>query len=105
MKWVSATLLALLMIPSASSPAIGQQEMRRGGTPLSLPGRNEQSAYGSGRQSPGETSPVQMETGQQAIHQPVAGQGREHLSSEERRQLRRDINAAGRDIYRQRRAE
>lgn len=32
-------------------------------------------------------------------------QGRDRLSQEERRQLRRDINAAGRDIYRRDRSE
>lgn len=35
----------------------------------------------------------------------VSTQSRERLSPEERRQLRRDINAAGRDIYRRSRPE
>ncbi|MFA6442297.1 MAG: hypothetical protein WCV99_08180 [Sterolibacterium sp.] len=35
----------------------------------------------------------------------VPGQVRERLSPEERRQLRRDINAAGRDIYRRNKPE
>lgn len=105
-------LLGLLSALSISSPAIGQQDAQRSGDfaqgrnaermrqPLQR--RNEQKTSGgnSERQLPGDRSPDPQASTQKVYQGQGQGQGRERLSPEERRQLRRDINAAGRDIYR-----
>lgn len=105
-------LLGLLTALSISLPAIAQQDTQRGGNfaqgrntermRQSVQRRNEQKAsVGNGeRQLPGDESPDSQPSEPKANQGQGPGQGRGHLSPEERRQLRRDINAAGRDIYR-----
>jgi len=105
MKMLSATLLGLLIALSVSFPAFGQEGMQRGkdfaqgrrSGGMHQPMRGQQSLIDA---FPGQSTPEQG-----VAQQRVAGQGRERLSPEERQQLRRDINAAGRDIYRRTRAE
>jgi len=107
------TLIGLLTSLSISLPASAQQGVQRdaefaqGGqgrnaerTLQLLQGRGGQKTTGgnSGRQSLGDGSQDAQTAAQNADQGP--GQGRERLSPEERRQLRLDINAAGRDIYR-----
>lgn len=105
-------LLGLLTALSISLPASAQQDTQRGGSfaqgrntermHQSLQRRNEQkTSVGNGeRQFPGDASPDSQASEPKANQGQGPGQGRGHLSPEERRQLRRDINAAGRDIYR-----
>lgn len=105
-------LLGLLVASSLSSPALAQQDAKRSEPlaqgrnaekmPQAAPRRDEQTASGgsSGRQMPGVESPDTPTSERKASPGKGPGQGRERLSPEERRQLRKDINAAGRDIYR-----
>lgn len=113
MKLLSAVLL-LSMIDIAC-PAGAQQDMprgrdfaqgrRHGGMHQLLSGQNEQkiSREGAEQRSPGDAPAVQQVTEQRT--EPGPAPMRERLTPEERRQLRRDINAAGRDIYRHTRTE
>lgn len=70
-----------------------------------LSGQNEQklSTDGAEQHSPGEASAARPVV--EPRTEPLPVPGRERLTPEERRQLRRDINAAGRDIYRRTRTE
>jgi len=118
MKLLSAALL-LSVLGLASFSVAAQQELqrgrdsrhgnRRGGMHQFVPGPNEQK---NSRDSfeprfAGDTAGMQQAGEQRADPGQAPGQalGRERLTPEERRQLRRDINAAGRDIYRQTRPE
>jgi hypothetical protein len=113
MKLLSAALL--LAIVGVASPAVAQQEMQRGRDSRQegrhgrmqqfLPGQNEPkiSRDSMGQRSPSDAPMVQPVTEQRT--EPGQAPSRERLTPEERRQLRRDINAAGRDIYRQTRSE
>lgn len=107
-----ASLLGLLSVLGIASPAIGQQDAQRGGhlaqegnperVRQSMQQRNEQKTSGanSERQQRGDESADPQATAQKLYPGQGPGQRRERLSPEERRQLRRDINSAGRDIYR-----
>ncbi|MFA7282126.1 MAG: hypothetical protein WC100_18745 [Sterolibacterium sp.] len=115
MKLLSAALL-LSVLGLAPSPAAAEQEMprgrdfrqggRHGGMHQFAQGKNEQKDSFEPRFA-GDAAGTQPATGQRADPGQIPGQtvGRERLTPEERRQLRRDINAAGRDIYRQTRPE
>ncbi|MBI3525947.1 MAG: hypothetical protein HY066_15750 [Betaproteobacteria bacterium] len=93
-------LLGVLGAVGIALPARAQQDARRGaefaqgGSMHASPGRGVQKTAGenSGRQLSGDGSSNPRASGQKANEH-------ERLSPEERRQLRRDINAAGRDIY------
>ncbi|MCX7175142.1 MAG: hypothetical protein NT159_14720 [Proteobacteria bacterium] len=114
MKSLSTFVPFLLAALSISSPVAAQQEALRGRdfakgqgsgeVPRSWLRRNEQKrSEGNTEQPvPRESSKTQQseELKPTPTQEPVPGQLRERLSPEERRQLRRDINAAGRDIYR-----
>ena len=114
MKLHTAALL-LFVLGLASSPAAAQQEMprgrdsrqggRHGGMHQFAPGQNEQKISQDSFEPrfAGAASGTQQATEQRAEQGQTPG--RERLTPEERRQLRRDINAAGRDIYRQTRSE
>lgn len=113
MRLLSAALLLCLV--GVASLAVAEQETQRGrdfrqggrhgGMHQFLPGQNEQKASrdSTEQRSPG-TAPVAQQVTEQRT-EPGPAPGRERLTPEERRQLRRDINAAGRDIYRQTRTE
>jgi hypothetical protein len=115
MKLLSAALL-LTVVGLAAFPAAAQQEIprgrdfrqggRHGGMHQFAPGKNEQKDSFDPRFA-GDASGTQSANEQRADQGQSPGQtsGRERLTPEERRQLRRDINAAGRDIYRQTRSE
>ncbi|TRZ64259.1 MAG: hypothetical protein D4S02_11100 [Rhodocyclaceae bacterium] len=119
MKSLPSLVTLSLTLLSVSTPVIGQQEVQRGrdlakgqshgemqrsflrrNEPPRTEGKNEQSL-------PREPSPAQRPEELKPV--PAQGlvpvQGRERLSPEERKQLRRDINAAGRDIYRRQRPD
>lgn len=114
MKYSSTFATFLLTALSVSSPVAAQHEASRGKdfargqgsaeVQRSWMRRNEQKAIDGNTEQPllREASTTQQ-TGEL---KPIPAQGlapnqvRERLSPEERRQLRRDINAAGRDIYR-----
>lgn len=107
-----SALPGLLIALSLSSPVIAQQDHQRGTAfsqgrntermRQSLQRRNEQktSDVNSERQLLGDETPDPQASAQKVYQGQGQGHGRERLSPEERRQLRRDINAAGRDIYR-----
>ena len=113
-------LVALsLTLLSVSMPVVGQQEMQRGRDfskgqshaemQRSFLRRGEQPrADGKSDQSVSR-EPATLAHPEELKPAPVQGfvpvQGRERLSPEERKQLRRDINAAGRDIYRRHRPD
>lgn len=113
MRVLSAALLLCLV--GFAPLAVAEQETQRGrdfrqggrhgGMHQFLPRQNEQkTARDSAEQrSPGAAPVAQQVTEQRT--EPGPTPGRERLTPEERRQLRRDINAAGRDIYRQTRTE
>ena len=119
MKLFSSLVAVLLAALSIPSPAVAQHEKLRGRD--FVPGRsaaemqrplarrNEQKVNGVAgeQQFPREATPGQQAAEQRPIQDQgqSPGQARERLSPEERRQLRRDINAAGRDIYRRNRPE
>lgn len=119
MKSLPSLATLSLTLLSVSTPVIGQQELQRGtdagkvqshgeiqrsfmrrSEPPRAEGKNEQSV-------PREPSTAQRPDELKAVPVPglVPVQGRERLSPEERKQLRRDINAAGRDIYRRQRPD
>lgn len=116
----SSTLVALLLgALGVASPAIAQQEASRGRdflkgqhpgeTQRSFVHRNEQRKIDVNAEQAvprdASTTPPAEELKPIPVQGQVPGQGRERLSPEERRQLRRDINAAGRDIYRRNRPD
>lgn len=105
-----SVLLGLLTALSIALPAMAQQEGRRSGhfaqdrnaegMRQSMQRRHEmKSQDGKSERHMGKDAPPERQAAEQKAHQGHE-QGRERLSPEERRQLRRDINAAGRDIYR-----
>lgn len=119
MKLLPSLATLSLTLLSVSTPAIGQQEVQRGrefakgpsqgemqrsflrrNEPSRIEGKNEQSL-------PRESSTAQRPDDLKPVPGPglVPVQGRERLSPEERKQLRRDIHAAGRDIYRRQRPD
>jgi hypothetical protein len=113
MKLLSAALLVSFV--GAALPAIAQQEMQRGrnfhqgsgygGMHQPSSGQNQQMIARDGAaQRPSGDAPQVPPAIEQRM-EPGPAQGRERLTAEERRQLRRDINAAGRDIYRRTRTE
>ncbi|MCX7178750.1 MAG: hypothetical protein NTX56_08255 [Proteobacteria bacterium] len=120
MKFLVAVALGCLSVLPAA-PAMAQQEDARGGD--FVQGRRHGRAHGGMHQlAPGQaearisrSGPEARPAGESPLAQQLAdprsgaepGQvlGRERLSPEERRQMRRDINAAGRDIYRNQRSE
>ena len=113
MNVLSAALLLCLV--GIAPLAVAEQETQRsrdsrqggrhGGMHQFLPGQNQQKAArdSNEQRSPNAAPVVQQVTEQRA--EPGQVPGRERLTPEERRQLRHDINAAGRDIYRQTRTE
>lgn len=125
MKFLASMATFLLSMLSVSTPATAQHDGARGREFMRGAGAGELQRPFLRRQEPKRSdtaheSIVLRESGASAsasptspaeelkpIHAPalVPGQTRERLSLEERRQLRRDINAAGRDIYRRNRPE
>ena len=119
MKHFSTLVTFLLGALSVSSPAVAQHEASRGRDFARGPGqgemqrpfmrRNDQRRIDGDGEQPvlREASTIQPAEELKAIPMQgtVLGPGRERLSPEERRQLRRDINAAGRDIYRRNRPD
>ena len=118
MKSFSTLATLSLTLLSISMPAMAQHEMRRGGNTATgeNPGdvqhpflrRGEQrKENGNAEQAVLREAPAgqQAEELKPARTQGLVPPGRERLSPEERRQLRRDINAAGRDIYRRQRPQ
>jgi len=91
MKPLVFTMLGVLSVLGISLPAVAQQDTQGGGN--SVQGRNAE-----GMRQPLPRRDEQKSSDPRTSTQKT--QGHERLSSEERRQLRRDINAAGRDIYR-----
>jgi hypothetical protein len=117
MKLLPSLATLSLTLLSVSMPVIGQQEAQRGrdfakgqgqgeiqrsflrrNEPPRADGKNEQSLP---REPSTAQRPDELKPGPGLV--PV--QGRERLSPEERKQLRRDIHAAGRDIYRRQRPD
>lgn len=101
-------LLGQLTALGIALPALAQQETQRSGNIAQEhpPERMRQylqqrrvqpNSDGNRERQMTSNEPPDRQTSEQQTN---PGQGRERLSPEERRQLRRDINAAGRDIYR-----
>lgn len=100
-------------------PAMGQQETQRGRDfskgqshaemQRSFWRRGEQPRPDGKSEQSSSREPSTVPNHEESKQVPVQGfapvQGRERLSPEERKQLRRDINAAGRDIYRRHRPD
>lgn len=112
MQHFRSSLVPLLITLGAASFAYGQQEMprgrgfgheRRAAGLRPMPGEALSPREGGGPQFIVDTSSVPL--GAQSRPVPQHMPGPERLSPEERQQLRRDINAAGREIYRRTRAE
>ena len=80
LSWIAGSLLTLVTCP----PALAQQQLPS--TPRSKEGTRQVPPAGK------------TDEGQQAVADP--SQPRPRLSPQERRQLRRDLIEAGRDIYR-----
>jgi len=91
---VLAVLFATLTFVS---PTFGETNEARG--VVQEPGAKHQQL------SPSEMKVLDASEGPSSMQTQNSGVPRERLSLEERRQLRRDINDAGRDIYRQDRTE
>lgn len=96
----AVNLLAVLsaMLAFVSTASAEQTEVRGAAQePLNGAKRQQVSRSELKALSPSDVSP--------SVQMPIPVEPREQLSAEERRQLRRDINDAGRAIYRQDRTE
>jgi uncharacterized membrane protein len=93
-----AALSGALMLSFVQSACADQVEMR---------GALQEPLNGSKHPQvpPGELKTADAVDAPMSAPAPTPATPRERLSPEERRQLRRDINDAGRDIYRQNQAE
>jgi len=114
MKFLPSLATLSLTLLSISPPVMAQQEPQRGRDFAKGQGQGEIQRSFLRRGEPGgknEQSPPREPANAQRPDElkPVPGavpvQGRERLSPEERKQLRRDIHAAGRDIYRRQRPD
>ena len=119
MKFLPSFATLALTLLSVSTPSNAQQEAQRGREVAKGQNSGEvQRSFLRRTERPrternAETSPlreaptIQPAEELRPVQEPgiAAVQGRERLSPEERRQLRRDINAAGRDIYRRHRPD
>jgi len=114
MKFLSCLATFLLTLISVSAPVNAQQEMLRerdmtkgqnaGELRRPFMRRHELKRVdrNAGQPNLREASAIRQADELKPVpdHGPGPGQGLERLSPEERQQIRRDINAAGRDIYR-----
>jgi len=119
MKLLPPLATLSLISLSVAMPAMGQQEMQRGKDfakgqshgemQRSFLRRSEQPRPDGKSEQSLSREPATVAHPEELKPAPVQGfvpvQGRERLSPEERKQLRRDINAAGRDIYRRHRPD
>lgn len=119
MKYFSTLATFFLTALSFSSPVAAQQDVSRGRDfakgqsagemQRSWLHRHEQKRTDGNAELPQLRDASTIQQAEELKPVPVQGlapgQVRERLSPEERRQLRRDINAAGRDIYRRNRPE
>ena len=113
MKLLAAVLL--IAVVGVAFPAVAEQEMQRGrdnapgrmrgGMHQFMPVQNRPHiSKDVAEQRPSSDAPL-VQQGPEQRMEPGQTTGRERLTPEERRQLRRDINAAGNNIYRHSRTE
>jgi len=115
MKLLPSLATLSLTLLSVSTPVMGQQEAQRGRDFAKGQGqgeiqrsflrRSEPEGKKEQQSLPREPSTAQRPDDLKPVPGLVPVQGRERLSPEERKQLRRDIHAAGRDIYRRQRPD
>lgn len=97
MRFFVSCLLGGMISLSVASSACAQQERGEGN-------RHRAQSQHTGQKN-SEGADLSSLLRQEGARAPVPGRERERLSQEELRQIRRDINDAGRDIYRRDRSD